>query len=148
MPVPKVAALLPPGYGSIELEWDPSPDTDLFVYTIKVGIAPGVYTSSYSVPVTASSTILNMPLNQTYFAVITAVRNDPDFGSLESAPSNEISFQTKLPPRVPTTIQNFRKKTSFNIKVQESFDQKNWTVLAKLSIDGDKRDRFYRMVLQ
>lgn len=146
-PPTKIAAMLPPGYGSIDLEWDPSPDTDLFVYIIKVGTESKAYTASYSIPVTVSTTTLNMPINTTYFAVIVAVRIDPEWGSLESEPSNEISFQTKIPKRIPTTIQNFKKRVGFNIKVQESYDQKNWLLLAKIAVEGDKRDRFYRMVL-
>ena len=97
------AALLTPALASqsVTLAWDPSPDADITGYRLKYGTSSGSYTQSLQVGNTTTATVPNLTAGATYFFAVTAFNS----ASMESAPSNEVTFIViaNQPPTVSIT---------------------------------------------
>lgn len=95
-PVPPPAS----GPGTVTLGWDASPDTSVTGYKVYQGGLSGVFTNSYSVSGRSTTTyqVSNLKGGITYFFTCSAT----DGAGLESAYSNEISYQVPQAPIIVT----------------------------------------------
>jgi hypothetical protein len=86
---------------SVTLAWDPSPEPNLAGYRLKYGTSSGSYTQTLEIGNTTTATVPNLSEGGTYFFVVTAVNSS----SLESIPSNEVSFTiaANQPPAITMT---------------------------------------------
>ena len=83
--------LLPPIVSStntVNLGWNPSPDSNGIGYFVLSGTASGVYTNELDVGNTTSTTVTGLVANVTYYFSVAAY----DASGQESPPSNEISY--------------------------------------------------------
>lgn len=73
---------------SVQLAWNPSPDTSVVGYRVHYGVATEQYTNSIVVGNVTSTTISGLVNGTTYFFAITAY----DASGMQSPFSNEISY--------------------------------------------------------
>jgi len=81
------------------LAWDPDTNPSVAGYRLHTGTSTGVYTQTIEVGMATAASVSNLVIGRTYYFVVTAYNN----GSVESAPSNEISFVAgSVPTPTPT----------------------------------------------
>jgi len=86
---------------SVTLAWDASTSSDVFVYTVKYGTSPGIYTAQESAGLSLSKTISGLPDGFRYYFVVTC--KSP---TGESDVSNMVTYsQPTTNPAVYITIQ-------------------------------------------
>jgi hypothetical protein len=87
-------APLPTYAASVTLAWDPSSDPTVIGYTIQYGNSNGSNSQSMDAGSSNSATIAGLSPGTTYLFVVTAY----DAGGLQSAPSNQVSFEPNFTP--------------------------------------------------
>ena len=78
--------------GSVNLVWNPSPDTDIDGYNIYYGSASGNYTNKISVGNVTNTMVVALAEGVQYFFAATAYNKS----GLESDPSNEASYSVPI----------------------------------------------------
>ncbi len=73
---------------TVNLAWNPNPETDIAFYKLYVGTASGVYTTTVSTGTATTGSLPGLLSGQTYYAALTATNT----AGQESARSTEISF--------------------------------------------------------
>ena len=85
----------------VTLAWDPDPSPSIVGYRLHSGTSSRVYTQVTELGNATSTLVSNLTDGKTYFFVVTAYNN----GSVESSPSNEISYTSGVastPTPTPT----------------------------------------------
>ena len=104
--------LVPPAHAatSVSLTWNSPPDPDVSGYNVFYGTSSGNYTNSVNVGNSTTATLSPLMKGATYFVVVTSY----NAASLQSLPSNEISFTVpdNIPPAV--TLTNPQSGASFS----------------------------------
>src|SRR5947207_2689155 len=72
----------------VTLAWEADQNPSIAGYRLHSGTSSGVYTQTTELGNTTSTLVSNLIDGKTYFFVVTAYNN----GSVESSPSNEISY--------------------------------------------------------
>jgi hypothetical protein len=78
---------------SVTLAWDANPEADIAGYRLHYGEASGSYTTTLEAGNVVTATVNDLVVGRTYFFVVTAY----DTASLESLPSEEVSFVAEPP---------------------------------------------------
>lgn len=82
---------------SINLGWDPNPETDIVSYNLSYGTSSGSYSTTLSAGTATGMTVSGLNEGQTYYFVVKAVNS----AGLVSAPSAEISYQVPVTTTLP-----------------------------------------------
>jgi len=155
---------------SVSLAWDSSVDSSVVGYIVHYGAASGVYTNSLNVGTNISATVPGLQDGATYYFAVT----DYNSTSLESSPSNEVSYQVPIifhitgpslhvdraaRPGDPTRI-NFLSSANQSNELQASEDLRSWTTIWTAQPQrtsqwleyedadaGNSAMRFYRLVV-
>lgn len=95
---------------SITLEWDTNAESDIAGYRLHYGPSSGHYTSTVDVGLATTGTIVGVEAGVSYFIVVTAYSAT----GVESAPSNEVTFEYP-PAKQPTiSVANAGTAAQFN----------------------------------
>jgi len=87
---------------SVDLVWNPNPETDIAGYKLSYGTSPGTYSNTISTGTATTTTVSGLNEGQTYYFVVKAVNT----AGLESAPSTEIAHLVPLPPNTAPVAAN------------------------------------------
>jgi hypothetical protein len=79
---------------SLTLAWDPSTDSTVVGYIVRIGTAPGAYTQSVDVGLTTTYVMSNAVAGQQYFFTVVSYAAGPVLG----IPSAEVSGYSNAPP--------------------------------------------------
>jgi len=100
--------LSPPSTSAVNLTWNASPDASVVTnggYNIYMGTSSGVYTSEFNLGNVLAFTVSNLTRGVTYYFAATAwVTNTGGTNLLESAYSNEASYQPTAVPGPPGNL--------------------------------------------
>jgi regulation of enolase protein 1 (concanavalin A-like superfamily) len=85
--------------GSVNLVWNPNPETDIAGYKLSYGTSPGVHTLTQNTGNVTTATVNGLSEGQTYYFVLRAVNTS----GLESDPTPEISHTVPSIDEIPNT---------------------------------------------
>lgn len=113
---------------SVELAWDPNPETDIVGYKLSYGTTPGSYSTTLPAGTAAGITVNGLNEGQTYYFVVTAVNT----AGLEGAPSTEVAYQVPVTTTLPGSSI---PRAGWILKSVSSQEQP--TYAAALAFDGN-----------
>jgi hypothetical protein len=121
---------------SVQLAWDPSPDSNVAGYVVHYGTSSGQYPWTVDVGGRTMAIIPGLTEGVTYYLAVTAYNTN----RIESIPSNELSYQ--VPPLPAGRLELIRSagtgvpailRASLDpgrqYQIQASSDLKNWTMI-------------------
>lgn len=95
------------GGQSVTLAWDPSADTNVVGYALYYGTSSGTYPNRVDVGSVTNATVSGLQEGVVYYFVATAY----DAASLESLPSNEVSYSVPVSVNQPPTLDTIASLT-------------------------------------
>ena len=127
------------GGQSVALAWDADAGTSVAGYIVHYGSVSGVYTNSLNVGTNINASVPGLQEGETYYFAVTAYAT----GGLESAPSNEVSYQVpvvfhitgpslQLTPSTPLggpTLIKFLGSATQTYELQASAELQTWTTI-------------------
>lgn len=134
-PTPGLSVTLPSPY-SVALAWDRSSDSSVTGYRVYYGAASGNYTNSITVGNVTTNTVPGLESGVTYFFAITGFTAS----GLESAPSNEISYEPGLPMLQIRVLANRQAVLTVKGLIGKSYDIlatqtfTGWTVIGSVTL--------------
>ncbi len=131
---------------NVTFTWDRNPEPDVYDYVLKIGTAPGVYTTIAPVTGDIKKTVA-LPINTLHYVVVCAVNSS----GLTSLPSNERAFQVFTPGngKVPTPPVGIAKPPALQARLEMSTDLKSgiWQTVCTKTLPNQP-NTFVRVVAE
>jgi hypothetical protein len=119
---------LPAAASSVNLAWNPNPESDIASYQLSYGTSSGVYSNTLATGAGTTAAVSGLEEGRTYYFVVRAINT----AGLESPPASELSYQVPVLGTSPGTLISRAGWTVHQVSSEEPPKY-----AAALAFDGD-----------